>query len=609
MAEKKIEESHKISDKPSSSPDRPSSGSTGTYSSQPAPVKSTASPAQTSGADSINPGSKAGTATALNDSSRISREASSSGSPSGKARVSSDSFKDDMWKTMTDFLKPQEGGASTKKGESSAPVQDGASNADRSRNNTGSGNANISDKAEADKAREQNAQMAQAANQMPQMMQPGNNGGPPNPQSVSDNQNSINNANAVSERSSASGVNTTRALNGAGVQPLNENKTAADRDAAAAHKGGASPNDGSKPNAGTSPNDGTKSNDGTKPNAGTSPNDGTKSNDGTKTDGEKKPDGKDDKYTVKKGDSLWKIAKENNIPFKDVLDANKDLKNPDLIYPDQKVNLPKSDTNTIDKNQQMQQMMQKMTELMNRTNDMMKNMNEMSRKNGTKSNDGTSPKDGMKPDSGVEPSNNRQNNNQQMMNQMMMGTMQTMTQMMQTSTQMMQMMQMMQNSMLQNNKINPVNNNNTNNNNNSNDSNNNTKNVNNGNTEIPNYGPNPTKQQIGTMLDAAAKKYGIPANLLKAVAWQESKWNPKESSFDGGHGKGLMQIDDRFHNFAKTKDVWDPVKNLDYGANYLSKLYKQTGSWDRALKKYNGGSAYPPLIRKHMSEIPWSKFG
>lgn len=129
------------------------------------------------------------------------------------------------------------------------------------------------------------------------------------------------------------------------------------------------------------------------------------------------------------------------------------------------------------------------------------------------------------------------------------------------------------------------------------------------NAQIPSFGANPSKQQVGQMLDAAAEKYGIPPNILKGVAYQESGWRANASSFDGGHGKGIMQIDDRYHEFARTNAVWDPAQNINYGANYLKSLYEQTGSWEAALKRYNGGSSYPPKIMAHAQNQPWRQWG
>jgi hypothetical protein len=115
------------------------------------------------------------------------------------------------------------------------------------------------------------------------------------------------------------------------------------------------------------------------------------------------------------------------------------------------------------------------------------------------------------------------------------------------------------------------------------------------------------KGSVGSLLEAAAKKYNIPENILKAVAWQESGWNPKASSFDGGHGKGVMQIDDRWHAFARTQAVWDPAKNIEYGAKLLAGLYKSSGSWSGALLHYNGGSSYPPKVLALSKSQPWKK--
>lgn len=125
---------------------------------------------------------------------------------------------------------------------------------------------------------------------------------------------------------------------------------------------------------------------------------------------------------------------------------------------------------------------------------------------------------------------------------------------------------------------------------------------------IPRCGSDPSRAQVGQMLDCAAHKYGIPPNILKAVAWQESSWRANASSFDGGHGKGIMQIDDRSHAFARTPEVWNASDNINYGAHYLRHLYDETGSWGAALKRYNGGSSYPPKIFAEAQSQPWTRY-
>lgn len=117
-----------------------------------------------------------------------------------------------------------------------------------------------------------------------------------------------------------------------------------------------------------------------------------------------------------------------------------------------------------------------------------------------------------------------------------------------------------------------------------------------------------SKAGINRLLEAAARRHAIPPDILKAVAYQESGWRADAKSFDGGHGKGVMQIDDRFHEFAKTRAVWDPAKNIEYGSRYLKKLYREKGTWKAALKRYNGGSDYPPKIFAHVQKRPWTRW-
>lgn len=47
-----------------------------------------------------------------------------------------------------------------------------------------------------------------------------------------------------------------------------------------------------------------------------------------------------DVYTVKPGDTLWIIAQKYQVGLSEIINANKQFKNPSLIYPGQKVNVP-----------------------------------------------------------------------------------------------------------------------------------------------------------------------------------------------------------------------------------------------------------------------------
>lgn len=45
----------------------------------------------------------------------------------------------------------------------------------------------------------------------------------------------------------------------------------------------------------------------------------------------------------------------------------------------------------------------------------------------------------------------------------------------------------------------------------------------------------------------------------------------------------------------------------DYGDKYLAGLYKETGSWQGALKRYNGGDSYPPKVLALAEQQPWNR--
>ena len=51
-------------------------------------------------------------------------------------------------------------------------------------------------------------------------------------------------------------------------------------------------------------------------------------------------------YTIKNGDTLWDIAKNNNTTVEDIQKANPNIKNPNLIYSGNTINLPDTQVNT-----------------------------------------------------------------------------------------------------------------------------------------------------------------------------------------------------------------------------------------------------------------------
>ncbi len=55
----------------------------------------------------------------------------------------------------------------------------------------------------------------------------------------------------------------------------------------------------------------------------------------------------DTSYTVKRGDSLWKIAVSYRVGLSEIKAANPQIKNYDLIYPGQQINIPELDASVL----------------------------------------------------------------------------------------------------------------------------------------------------------------------------------------------------------------------------------------------------------------------
>jgi hypothetical protein len=105
----------------------------------------------------------------------------------------------------------------------------------------------------------------------------------------------------------------------------------------------------------------------------------------------------------------------------------------------------------------------------------------------------------------------------------------------------------------------------------------------------------------------AARKHGLDPELLAAVAAQETGGPGSNAGNnvvgDGGHGHGVFQIDDRWHDFAKTADAMDPEKNAEYAAGMISGLlHRFGGNVHEALSAYNAGSPNATGTRTQWSD-------
>jgi len=108
---------------------------------------------------------------------------------------------------------------------------------------------------------------------------------------------------------------------------------------------------------------------------------------------------------------------------------------------------------------------------------------------------------------------------------------------------------------------------------------------------------------LQSMINATAAKYGLDPNLLTAVVNQESGGNPNAVSSAGA--QGLMQLMPSTAASLGVTDPFDPQQNLDGGAQYLSGLLNQYGGdTSLALAAYNAG---PGNVNKYGGIPPFQE--
>ena len=94
---------------------------------------------------------------------------------------------------------------------------------------------------------------------------------------------------------------------------------------------------------------------------------------------------------------------------------------------------------------------------------------------------------------------------------------------------------------------------------------------------------------------AASEAYGVPVNLLKAVAKAESAFDPTAVSHCGA--QGVMQLMPAAARAMGVTDAFDPAQNIMGGAKYLSQMLDTfDGDVSLAVAAYNAG---PGAVKKH----------
>jgi len=106
-----------------------------------------------------------------------------------------------------------------------------------------------------------------------------------------------------------------------------------------------------------------------------------------------------------------------------------------------------------------------------------------------------------------------------------------------------------------------------------------------------------------SLIESAARKYGVRPALLAGLIKQESNFNPNAQS--GVGAKGLTQLMDATARGLGVTDSFDPAQSLDGGARFLGGLLKQfKGNESLALAAYNAG---PGAVQKYGGIPPYQE--
>ncbi len=131
----------------------------------------------------------------------------------------------------------------------------------------------------------------------------------------------------------------------------------------------------------------------------------------------------------------------------------------------------------------------------------------------------------------------------------------------------------------------------------------------------------------------AARLNGIPLNILYSVGLTETgrsgTLSPYDMNVDGravhsatlsealarfeserARGAklidvGCMQINHHWHaaHFNSLSEMFDPVRNVEYAANFLKELKAQEGNWTLAVARYNAGPGNPAAQKTYVCTV------
>lgn len=122
------------------------------------------------------------------------------------------------------------------------------------------------------------------------------------------------------------------------------------------------------------------------------------------------------------------------------------------------------------------------------------------------------------------------------------------------------------------------------------------------------FTPVPAAQQASQplyrdLVEAAAKRYKVDADLISSVIAVESSFDPKAVSRK--NARGLMQLLPETAARLGVQDIFDPRENIDAGTRYLRELLEQyNNDVALALAAYNAG---PDKVQQYGRVPPFAE--
>lgn len=99
----------------------------------------------------------------------------------------------------------------------------------------------------------------------------------------------------------------------------------------------------------------------------------------------------------------------------------------------------------------------------------------------------------------------------------------------------------------------------------------------------------------------AARRHAVPVDLAIAVSHVEN-WRGLPQARSSAGAVGLMQVMPDIHG-STARELEDPGHNVELGVKILRMYYDRYGSWEKALRAYNGSLKLPRAGDRYVAQV------